>query len=70
PGRNATGEARARLEKVLEDGRREKQAELAEEGDKLASERRAKDVGSLEAIVPAREMRAFLIGLLREEAGK
>jgi hypothetical protein len=29
---------------------------------------RAKDVGSLESIVPAREMRAFLISLLREEA--
>ncbi|HEY8121952.1 MAG TPA: carboxyl transferase domain-containing protein [Myxococcota bacterium] len=70
PGRNANEEARARFEKVLEDVRLEKQAELAEEFDKMHSVQRAKDVGSLEAIVPAREMRAFLIGLLREEAGK
>ncbi len=70
PRRNASDEARARFEKVLEEVRLEKQAELAEEFDKIHSVQRAKDVGSLESIVPAREMRSFLIGLLREEAGK
>ena len=70
PGRNASEEARARFERVLEEVRLEKQAELAEEFDRIHSVQRAKDVGSLESIVPAREMRAFLIGLLREEAGK
>jgi len=70
PGRNASEEARARFEKVLEEVRLEKQAELAEEFDKIHSVQRAKEVGSLESIVPAREMRAFLIGLLREEAAK
>ena len=68
PRRNANEEARARFEKVLEDVRLEKQTELAEEFDKIHSVQRAKDVGSLEAIVPASEMRAFLIGVLREEA--
>ena len=70
PGRNPSEEARARFERVLEEVRLEKQAELAEEFDRIHSVQRAKDVGSLEFIVPAREMRAFLIGLLREEAGK
>jgi acetyl-CoA carboxylase carboxyltransferase component len=70
PRRNANEEARARFEKVLEDVRLEKQTELAEEFDKIHSVQRAKDVGSLEAIVPAHEMRSFLIGLLREEAAR
>ncbi len=70
PGRNASEETRARFEKVLEEVRLEKQAELAEEFDRIHSVQRAKDVGSLESIVPAREMRAFLIGLLREEAAR
>jgi acetyl/propionyl-CoA carboxylase alpha subunit/acetyl-CoA carboxylase carboxyltransferase component len=68
PGRNASEDARARFERVLEEVRLEKQAELAEEFDRVHSVQRAKDVGSLESIVPAREMRAFLIAQLREEA--
>ena len=68
PGRNAGEEARARFERVLEEVRLEKQAELAEEFDQIHSVQRAKAVGSLETIVPAREMRAFLIRTLREEA--
>jgi acetyl/propionyl-CoA carboxylase alpha subunit/acetyl-CoA carboxylase carboxyltransferase component len=68
PGRNASEEARARFERVLEEVRLEKQAELAEEFDRIHSVQRAKEVGSLESIVPARQMRAFLIGQLREEA--
>ncbi len=70
PGRNASEEARARFERVLEEVRLEKQAELAEEFDAIHSVERARRVGSLESIVPAREMRAYLIGLLREEAAK
>jgi acetyl-CoA carboxylase carboxyltransferase component len=69
PGRNANDEARARFERVLEEVRLEKQAELAEEFDRVHSVQRAKAVGSLETIVPAREMRAFLIRTLREELG-
>ena len=68
PGRNASDEARARFEKVLEDVRLAKQAELAEEFDRIHSVQRAKEVGSLEAIVPVSRMRSYLIGLLREEA--
>jgi hypothetical protein len=67
PGRNASDEARARFEKVLEDVRLSKQAELAEEFDRIHSVQRAKEVGSLEAIVPVSEMRSYLIRLLREE---
>jgi acetyl-CoA carboxylase carboxyltransferase component len=70
PGRNASEEARAGFEKVLEEVRLEKQAELATEFDKIHSVQRAKEVGSLESIVPAREARAFLIGLLHEEAAR
>ncbi|HEU4430048.1 MAG TPA: carboxyl transferase domain-containing protein [Myxococcota bacterium] len=70
PGRNANEEARARFERVLEEVRLEKQAELAEEFDQIHSVQRAKAVGSLETIVPARDMRAFLIRTLREEQAK
>jgi acetyl-CoA carboxylase carboxyltransferase component len=52
---------REELEKQIEDIRLEKQAELASEFDKIHSVDRAKQVGSLEGIISAREMRAFLI---------
>ncbi len=57
-------DAREALERVERQVRLEKQAELAEEFDAIHSVERALQVGSLEAILPARAMRPYLIGLL------
>jgi hypothetical protein len=46
----------------------EKQAQLAEEFDAIHSVERAREVGSLEAIVAPADMRSYLIGLLEAEA--
>jgi hypothetical protein len=46
----------------------EKQAQLAEEFDAVHSVERAREVGSLEEIVPPAAMRPYLIGLLEAEA--
>ena len=46
----------------------EKQAQLAEEFDAIHSVERAREVGSLEAIVAPADMRPYLIGLLEAEA--
>jgi len=48
----------------------EKQAELAREFDAVHTVERARDVGSLEEIVPPRQMRAWLVRKLREELGR
>jgi acetyl-CoA carboxylase carboxyltransferase component len=57
-------DAREALERVEREVRLEKQAELAAEFDAIHTVERALRVGSLEAILPAREMRPYLIGLL------
>jgi acetyl-CoA carboxylase carboxyltransferase component len=61
----ATPQERTRAEKVLEEVKLEKQAEVAAEFDKIHSVERALDVGSLESIIKAREIRPRLIELLR-----
>jgi acetyl-CoA carboxylase carboxyltransferase component len=58
-------ETRARFERALADAVLEKQAEVAAEFDAVHTVERARDVGSLEAIVPVSDTRAFLIGSLR-----
>ena len=51
-------------EKALDVVKLEKQAELAAEFDAIHTVERAREVGSLEAIVPARELRQRLIDAL------
>jgi hypothetical protein len=62
-------DAREALERVERAVRLEKQAELAGEFDAIHTVERALRVGSLEAILPAREMRPYLIGLLDAASG-
>jgi acetyl-CoA carboxylase carboxyltransferase component len=64
-GARATPRRRAEAEKMLEDVKLEKQAEVAAEFDKIHSVERALEVGSLEAIIKANEIRRRLIDLLR-----
>jgi acetyl/propionyl-CoA carboxylase alpha subunit/acetyl-CoA carboxylase carboxyltransferase component len=66
-GRNQSAEARARYDEAFEEVRLEKQAELALEFDAVHSVERARQVGSLEDIIPAADLRPYLIRLLREE---
>ncbi|MEN9578401.1 MAG: hypothetical protein RJA70_1410 [Pseudomonadota bacterium] len=66
--RRVTPEVRADVEKLLEDVRLEKQAELAAEFDTIHSVERAKQVGSLEDIVSATAIRPFLIRTLKAAA--
>jgi acetyl-CoA carboxylase carboxyltransferase component len=61
-------EARAAYERTLAEVTLEKQAQLAEEFDAVHSVQRAREVGSLEAIVAPAAMRPYLIGLLEDEA--
>jgi acetyl-CoA carboxylase carboxyltransferase component len=62
--------ARARYERVFAEVLLEKQAELAEAFDRVHTVGRAREVGSLEAIVAPAGMRAWLIERLEEEAGR
>jgi acetyl-CoA carboxylase carboxyltransferase component len=61
-------DARAAYERTLAEVTLEKQAQLAEEFDTIHSVERAREVGSLEAIVAPADMRPYLIGLLEAEA--
>jgi acetyl-CoA carboxylase carboxyltransferase component len=56
-----TPEARGRFDRALSDAILEKQSEVAGEFDAVHTVERARDVGSLEEIVPVAETRAFLI---------
>jgi acetyl-CoA carboxylase carboxyltransferase component len=60
-------EARAAYERIFAEVLLEKQAELAREFDAIHTVERAREVGSLEDIVPPREMRAWLIRTLQQE---
>jgi acetyl/propionyl-CoA carboxylase alpha subunit/acetyl-CoA carboxylase carboxyltransferase component len=64
----SSDEARAAYERTLAEVTLEKQAQLAEEFDAIHSVERAREVGSLEAIVAPAAMRPYLIGLLEDEA--
>jgi hypothetical protein len=61
-----TPEARARFEQALSEVTLEKQAELAAEFDRIHTVERAREVGSLEAIVPLARLRAHLIAQLEQ----
>ena len=67
---SASDEARALYERTLAEATLEKQAELAEEFDRVHSVQRAREVGSLEEIVPPESMRPWLIRLLAEESAR
>jgi acetyl/propionyl-CoA carboxylase alpha subunit/acetyl-CoA carboxylase carboxyltransferase component len=58
------GAARAALEQIYEDVLAEKRAELAAEFDSIHTVERARAVRSLEEIVPAAELRPFLVRIL------
>ena len=62
-------QSRAALDKVRHEVTLEKQAELAEEFDRIHSVQRAQAVGSLGNIIPPDTLRPFLIGQLRQSAG-
>jgi acetyl-CoA carboxylase carboxyltransferase component len=63
----AGDEAAAHYARTLAEVTLEKQAELAAEFDAVHTVERALEVGSLEAIVPPAEMRAWLIRVLEDE---
>jgi acetyl/propionyl-CoA carboxylase alpha subunit/acetyl-CoA carboxylase carboxyltransferase component len=65
----AGDEAQAAYERTFAEVLLEKQDELAAEFDAIHTVERARDVGSLEAIVAPREMRAWLIRTLRDALG-
>ena len=70
--RGAAGERgdEKNYERTLDEVTLEKQAELAREFDAVHTVERARDVGSLEEIVPPRQMRAWLVRKLREELAR
>jgi acetyl/propionyl-CoA carboxylase alpha subunit/acetyl-CoA carboxylase carboxyltransferase component len=59
--------ARDALDAAYQEALFEKQAELAAEFDAVHTVERARDVGSLEALVPPGRIRPYLIDLLRED---
>jgi hypothetical protein len=59
-----TGAPREALERTMEIVMLEKRAELAAEFDAVHTVERARDVGSLQSIIPARELRPHLIRFL------
>ncbi len=67
--RDQSDAARLAYERGYADVLLEKQQEMAEEFDRIHSVERAREVGSLEEIVAPADMRAYLIGLLDDEAG-
>jgi hypothetical protein len=74
PERTDKAALRARLEEMLEAVRSEKLGEVAEEFDGIHSVERALRVGSLHRILPAAELRPYLIdaverGMAKELAG-
>jgi acetyl-CoA carboxylase carboxyltransferase component len=62
-------DARARYEAALQQAQLEKQSELAAEFDAIHTVERAREVGSLEAIVEAESIRPYLIGQLAANGG-
>ncbi|NLN11986.1 MAG: biotin attachment protein [Acidobacteria bacterium] len=73
PGRGDQGRLRARFAEVWEEVHAEKLAELAVEYDRVHSVERARDVGSVDEILPAVRLRPWLIealerGMAKEEA--
>jgi hypothetical protein len=67
-GPRASRQDREALTLLRQEVTLQKQSEMAAEFDAIHSVERAKRVGSLEAIVPAKGMRRALIDLLAESA--
>jgi acetyl-CoA carboxylase carboxyltransferase component len=63
-GLPSVGDKGQAAERLIEEVRIEKQAEVAREFDAIHSVERAKAVGSLEGIIAAKDMRPFLIGCI------
>ena len=68
-GPHPSGEARAALQRAMDDAVLEAQRRIADEFDAVHSVERARRVGSLDAVVPAARMRPHLIGLLHRALG-
>jgi len=68
-GADATAAAREAFDRLFSDVVLEKQRELAAEFDAVHTVERAKRVGSLEEILPAAQMRPWLVARLEEELG-
>jgi acetyl-CoA carboxylase carboxyltransferase component len=66
---SGNGEARSRYETALQQARLEKQSELAAEFDAIHTVERAREVGSLEAIVEPETIRPYLIDQLAGKSG-
>jgi acetyl-CoA carboxylase carboxyltransferase component len=64
---NPTAEERAAFDKLRRDVTIEKRGEVAAEYDKVHSVERAKRVGSIEEIIPAKTIRPYLIDTLRKD---
>jgi acetyl-CoA carboxylase carboxyltransferase component len=65
-----TAEERAAFDKLRRDVTIEKRAEMAAEYDAVHSVERAKRVGSIEEIIPARTIRPYLIDTLQKEMAR
>jgi acetyl-CoA carboxylase carboxyltransferase component len=61
---------RAQLEEMIEAMRSEKMGEVAEEFDRVHNVQRALKVGSLERIIPASDLRAYVIGAVERGMGR
>jgi acetyl/propionyl-CoA carboxylase alpha subunit/acetyl-CoA carboxylase carboxyltransferase component len=64
---NPSAEERAEFDRLRRDVTIEKRAEVAAEFDAVHSVERAKRVGSIEEIIPAREIRPYLIDILERD---
>jgi acetyl/propionyl-CoA carboxylase alpha subunit/acetyl-CoA carboxylase carboxyltransferase component len=67
---NPSAEERAAFDKLRRDVTIEKRAEMAAEYDAVHSVERAKRVGSIEEIIPARTIRPYLIDTLRKDLAR
>jgi len=68
-GGRASAEEREEFERTWREVLLEKQAEVAAEFDRVHNVERARDVGSIEALVAPTRMRAHLIEALEQAAG-
>jgi len=68
-GPHPSGEARAALQRAMDDAVLAAQRRIADEFDAVHSVERARRVGSLDAVVPAGRMRPHLIGRLHRALG-
>jgi acetyl-CoA carboxylase carboxyltransferase component len=67
---NPTAEERAAFDKLRRDVTIEKRAEMAAEYDAVHTVERAKRVGSIEEIIPARTLRPYLIDTLQNDLAR